>query len=81
MQVAAEAQANVPVAEAPVPAVSSAVEAPSVPMEIDQPQPDRGTKRHAEEEPAEEAHKKARTGMFTLWFSFYSKFMIFFIRG
>ncbi|KAF4617844.1 hypothetical protein D9613_006080 [Agrocybe pediades] len=61
MQMAAEAQANVPVAEAPIPDVSSAQDVQAAPMDVDQPQPDRGTKRHAEEEPSEETHKKART--------------------
>lgn len=57
MQMTMEAQAAyVPVASVPVPDVSSA----DVPMDIDH--PPRGQKRGAEESPAPEGHKKAKTG-------------------
>ncbi|TFK40639.1 hypothetical protein BDQ12DRAFT_601697 [Crucibulum laeve] len=60
MQMAAEAQANFPVTDAPIPTVDSSTA--EVPMEVDS-QPstvERGTKRSVEEEPTQEAHKKAR---------------------
>lgn len=68
MQVAAEAQASVPTALAPIPdaSASGSVEAP---MEVDHPDPERGTKRGPEEDEAPESHKKARFGTSSFYLS------------
>lgn len=58
MQMTYEQQALQPVADAPVPGTSSTAD---VPMDVDT-QQERGRKRSAEEEPAEEGRKKAKTG-------------------
>ncbi|KAF8158295.1 hypothetical protein B0H34DRAFT_708196 [Crassisporium funariophilum] len=59
MQIIAEAQASVPVAAAPIPQVVLHKEGDAR-MDVDQPAPERGTKRSAEEEVPLEGHKKAR---------------------
>ncbi|KAF8964174.1 hypothetical protein BDZ97DRAFT_1816638 [Flammula alnicola] len=60
VQISAEAQAVAAVAEAPLPDISASTTNAEGPMDVDQPAPERGTKRTAEEEPASDVHKKAR---------------------
>lgn len=58
MQIAAEAQANVPVIEAPLPEIND-----DSTMDVDSHGPnERGKKRSAEDESAQDSHKKARFG-------------------
>jgi len=66
MQYTAEAQANVPVAVAPIPDVEMSASTDSLPMQVEAAPTERGTKRGAEEEPEEDSHKKARFGEFAL---------------
>ena len=68
MQVAAEAQASVLTPSAPIPD-ASALGSVEAPMEVDHPDPERGTKRGPEEDEAPESHKKARFGTSSLYLS------------
>ena len=67
MQYTAEAQANVPVAVAPIPDVEMSASTDLLSMQVEAAPTERGTKRGAEEEePDEDSHKKARFGEFAL---------------